>query len=99
MTPASSSPKTAKHSPSSKTKKNQPKLKIVPIYPPYAQEDILKQLKDLKALAKAGTIASLVIYCEKKDGNYFLHTTPSEDTVKTAANLMQMAFVRMGMHK
>ena len=98
MTHANSSPKTAARSRSSKTKKK-PRLKVVPIYEPYAQEDILEQLKNLMKEAKAGQIDNLVIYRELKDGTYFIHTTPSEDTVKTAANLMQMAFVRMGMHR
>jgi hypothetical protein len=97
MTHANSSAKMVKLSRSSKTKKNQTKLKIVPIFPPYRQEDILKQLKTLTELATAGKIETLVVYYELKDGVYHLHVSPSEDTTKTGTHLLQMALVRLGM--
>lgn len=87
----------AKRSLSSKAKKNRPKLKIVPICPPYKQEDILRQLKILTELATAGKIETMVVYYELKDGVYHLHVSPSEDTTKTGTHLLQMALVRLGM--
>jgi hypothetical protein len=80
---------------SSKAKKA-PKPKLVPISEPYAQQDILEQLEKLTAMAKSGQIATVVVYCEGKDGKFSIHCSPSEDTVKTGANLMQMALIRMG---
>jgi hypothetical protein len=77
-------------------KKKKPQLKLVPISEPYAQQDILEQLEKLTEMAKTGQIDNLVIYCEQKNGTYFIHTSPSEDTCKTAANLLQMSLIRMG---
>jgi hypothetical protein len=79
-------------------KKTTKKLKILSIEDPYPQEDIIGQLTALLEEAKAGKIANMVIYRELKTGEYSIHTTPSEDTTKVAANLMQMAFIRFGLH-
>ena len=94
-TPATSGWIKTATSPSSKKSK----LKIVPFLDPYPQQDIIELLTGMLEEAKAGKIANLVIYRELKNGDYFLHTTPSEDTLKTASHLLQLWFVRMGLHQ
>ena len=93
-TPANYLAKTASRSHSSK-----PKLKLVTPIDIRAQVDILEQLHALVKEAKNGVIENLVIYRELKTGEYFLHTTPCEDIQKTAMNLFQMWFIRMGLHR
>jgi hypothetical protein len=98
MIPANSSAKTAKPYRSSKKKKppKKPRLKLVPCVSPYLQKDILEQIDIIGKLAKEGKISSAVLYYEFHDGNYRVHCTGCEDTLRTGTILMKLGLMRLG---